>query len=88
MVLLLLAASAALIIAYLWHANRAISTAPAEALKLCQKDWTREEIAEAYRKYQTSQTDVKPYLFDKKGRRYVVAGGSGMSLGASSSFLR
>jgi len=66
-----------LLLAYLWHANRAISTAPAEATELAQKPWTKDEIREAYRKTQTSPTDVKPYLFSKKNRRYIVTGGSG-----------
>lgn len=66
-----------LVLAYLWHANRAISTAPAEATELAQKPWTKDEITEAYRKAQTSPTDVKPYLFSRKERRYIVTGGSG-----------
>jgi len=66
-----------LLLTYLWHANRAISTAPDEAVKLTQKPWTEEEIREAYRNAQIAPTDVRPYLFPKKDRRYIVTGGSG-----------
>jgi len=76
--LLLMCASVSLLLAYLWHANRAISTVPAEALKLTQKPWTKDELREAYRKAQISPTDVKPFLFSKKNRRYIVTGGSGL----------
>lgn len=62
---------------YLWHVNRAISTTPEEAVKLRQKPWTTKQIEEAYEKAQISPTDVTPYLFSKKSRRYVVVGGSG-----------
>lgn len=62
---------------YLWLVNRAISTAPVEATRLTQKPWTDEQLQAAYRKYQASPTDVTPYLFGKKDRRYVVVGGSG-----------
>lgn len=62
---------------YLWHVNRATSTLPAEVEELIQKPWTPEQIKEAYRQAQTTPTDVVPYLFQKKDRRYVVVGGSG-----------
>lgn len=62
---------------YLYHANRAISTAPPELTKLTQKPWTVEQMRDAYKKTQTSPTDVKPFLFSKRNRRYVVVGGSG-----------
>ena len=77
-ILLWLSTSILLLIAYLWHANRAVSTVPNEAAKLMQKQWTKEDIQEAYRKAQTSPLDVKPYLFSKQNRRYIVTGGSGM----------
>jgi hypothetical protein len=64
-------------ILYLWHVNRAISASPTEAKNLAQKPWTIEQIREAYKKAQVSPIDVKPFLFPKKNRRYVVVGGSG-----------
>lgn len=67
-----------LVVAYLWHCDRAVTTTHPEALKLAQKPWTTDEIREAYRKLQTSPIDVKPYLCPKKNRRYVIAGGSGL----------
>ncbi len=77
MALLWFSAGFALLLAYLWHANRAVSTAPVEALKLSQKPWTKDEIREEYRRAQRSPTDVTPFLFTKKDRRYIVTGGSG-----------
>ena len=66
-----------LAIAYLWHMNRAISTAPAEATNVTQSPWTAEDFKNAYEKAQDSPVDVKPFLFSKKDRRYIVVGGSG-----------
>lgn len=68
-------------IIYLWHASRSISTAPDDAVKLTQKPFTKQQIEEAYRLAQATPVDVKPYLFSKKNRRYVVTGGSGMHRG-------
>lgn len=80
MLLLILLASLVLLTTYLWAANRAISIAPPEALRLAQKPWTTEEIQDAYRRFQVSHTDVTPYLFGAKNRRYIVVGGSGERL--------
>lgn len=66
-----------LVVLYLYHANRAISTAPDEITRLTQKPWTAEQRRDAYKKAQTSPTDVRQFLFGKKDRRYVVVGGSG-----------
>ncbi|KAJ9653442.1 hypothetical protein H2198_007390 [Neophaeococcomyces mojaviensis] len=67
-----------LLAAYIWHTSRTITTAPTEFSKLTQKPWSKEEIREAYRKVQTSPTDVRPYLFSQHNRRYIVVGGSGL----------
>lgn len=75
--LLLIFVSIVLIATYLWFVNRSVSVAPIEATRLAQKPWTTEQLQEAYRKFEASPTDVTPYLFGKKNRRYVVVGGSG-----------
>lgn len=77
MFLQLFIGACALTILYLYHANRAISTTPPEAEKLAQKPWTAEQRRDAYERAQKSPTDVRPFLFSKKDRRYVVVGGSG-----------
>lgn len=77
MLLLILFASLVLLSTYLWAVNRAVSIAPPEALRLAQKPWTTAEIQDAYRKAQVSASDVTPYLFGAKNRRYIVVGGSG-----------
>jgi len=69
-----------LTVTYLWHCNRAVATAPDEALQLAQTPWTEEQIRSAYRRVQITPTDVKPYLFSKRNRRYVVCGGSGIHI--------
>jgi len=66
-----------LLVTYLWLVNRAISIAPPEALRLAQKPWTTQKVQDAYREFQAHPTDVTPYLFGKKNRRYIIVGGSG-----------
>ena len=66
-----------LIVAYLWHVNRAMDETPPEALRLCPKRWTPEELKEAYERYEKEPTDVGKYLPQRTGRRYIVVGGSG-----------
>jgi nucleoside-diphosphate-sugar epimerase len=63
---------------FIWLLERGLSGTPGEANKLAQKRWTTEDLREAYRKVQESPTDVAPYLFSRRGRRYVVVGGSGL----------
>lgn len=77
----ILGASIALtiLILYLYHADRAISTAPPEATRLSQRPWTTEQMRDAYKKAQESPTDVRPFLFSRQDRRYIVVGGSGKS---------
>lgn len=77
MIIYALLSTAVLLSIYLWHANRAISTAPPQATKVAQKPWTKGQIENAYKKAQISPTDVTPFLFRKKDRRYIVVGGSG-----------
>lgn len=69
-----------LLVIYLWLVNRSISIAPPEGLRLAQKPWTAQKVQDAYHEFQESPTDVTPYLFGKKNRRYIVVGGSGKFL--------
>lgn len=75
----IVAVGVGLLFLWLWNINRVISTLPEAARKLVQKDWTKKEIEDAYEHAQTSPTDVKPFLFTRQNRRYVVVGGSGRS---------
>lgn len=63
---------------YLWHVHRALESTPDEARGLAQPPWTKEMVEDEYRRAQTETTDVRPFLFDRKNRRYVVVGGSGL----------
>lgn len=65
---------------YLWRVNHLMHSTPEEARKLCQPPWTDDEIQEAYQKVKANPIDVKPFLFSRTNRRYVVTGGSGLSL--------
>lgn len=69
----------ALLAAYLWQCEQAISTTHPEAAKLASKRWTKEEVQEAYRRAENDPIDVRKFLPKKLGRRYVVTGGSGKS---------
>lgn len=64
-------------LAYLWHVNRSFLGSPDEAAQLAQRRWTDNEIREAYKRIQNKPPDVSPSLTAKKGRRYIVVGGSG-----------
>lgn len=64
---------------YLIHVNRALASTPAEAQKFATKRWTKEEVREEYERVKKSPTDIAKALPPKKGRRYVVLGGSGRS---------
>lgn len=77
MYLRVLSGIAVLIAIYLWRVNRMLHSTPDEALRLVQPAWTKDEIETAYRKVQADPIDVKPFLFDRTGRRYIVVGGSG-----------
>ena len=77
MAVLTIIGALALLTVYLWHANRAISVAPPDLLKISDPEWTADQIAETYRKIQSKPIDVRPYLPAKKNRRYIVVGASG-----------
>lgn len=62
---------------YIWHVHRALESTPDEARRLAQPPWTKEMIEDEYQRVQKESTDVRPFLFDRKNRRYVVVGGSG-----------
>lgn len=62
---------------YLRHVHRALESTPDEAHRRAQQPWTKEMIENEYQRVQKETTDVKPFLFDRKDRRYVVVGGSG-----------
>ena len=72
---------------YAWRLNSLIVSQPREALGLSQKRWTDTEIQAAFREYNDSPLDVKPFLPPKTGNRYIVVGGNGF-VGANPRFLR
>lgn len=78
--ILLAASIAGLVALYLYHVNRAMTKVPEEARLLSPRRWTVEEIKEAYRKAIESPVDVTKSLPPKQHRRYIVVGGSGMSI--------
>ena len=82
MLLIILGLVACAILIYLWRCNRAISVTPPEAARWAQDEWTEEQIWAEYSEMQRSPVDVRPYLFDRQNRRYIVVGGSGWSLSA------
>lgn len=62
---------------YLWRVNRLMHSTPDDARRLTQPIWTDDELRNAYKKAQSHPIDVRPFLFDRTNRRYLVTGGSG-----------
>lgn len=62
---------------YLWKLNKTLLTTPDEIKKVFPKRWTDEQIEEAYKNVRSAEEVSRPHLRAKKGRRYIVVGGSG-----------
>jgi hypothetical protein len=68
----------ALLLVYLWFANRAMTRQYPEAHQHAQKMWTDTEMKKVYDEASQGPVDVRPYLPPKQDeRRYIVLGGSG-----------
>ncbi|KPI38225.1 uncharacterized protein AB675_1195 [Cyphellophora attinorum] len=64
------------VIWWLWRLNRTLKATP-DSLKKFVTPWEPEKIREAYKNVRSAEEASRPHLRSKKGRRYVIVGGSG-----------
>ena len=67
----------ACLVIYLGLVQRAMLSAPPEAINLTQKRWTKKQMQDRLKEIKSAPIDVKKSLPPKTGRRYIVVGGSG-----------
>lgn len=65
------------LVIYLGLVQRAMLSAPPDAINLTQKRWTKKQMQDRLEEITSAPIDVKKSLPPKTGRRYVVVGGSG-----------
>ena len=65
------------LVIYLGLVQRAMLSAPPDAINLTQKRWTTKQMQERLKELESAPIDVKKSLPPKTGRRYIVVGGSG-----------
>jgi nucleoside-diphosphate-sugar epimerase len=83
MIPLIVGISLALLLLYLYHVNRGLSSIPPEAWAQSPNRWTEAEIRATYERISKSPIDIRPHLPPaQQQRRYVVVGGSGLVGGA------
>jgi len=62
---------------YLWRINQSWKHVPSEGRL---KTWTTEQMHEAYDRIKKNRLDFSKHLPPRLDRRYIVVGGSGLSL--------
>ena len=75
--LYIVAGLVACLVVYLGLVQRAMLSAPPDAVNLTQKRWTKEHMQRRLEEIKSTPIDVKKSLPPKTGRRYIVVGGSG-----------